>query len=920
MKRAVLWVLCTALVCFGVAGAFAAEYSDYAAQYEGHADLCETIMVEKTLTVGESVSFQVETDKDAFVYPLFTYRMMDNTILDTTYSLTVDGEMPFDECSSLKLDSWWKVPEEFAVDRYGNEVSPMPEKVFDWTTQQLTTESALQDDGLGIYLTAGVHEWTITCLEGAFELEKISFFVPEEPAAAEPHPLSGGKTITLEAERADLRSSPSIRSNALFNADLTPYDPSSKKINYIEDDTWEYAGEKLIYSFSVEESGWYGLVLRCRQNGKTDFPVFRSAYIDQVIPSDSFKCFAIDTQKSFANYFVKNSDGTLATVYLEKGEHTLTLMASAEPFASAIDDLNRIADEMSDFGLKVSKITGGNTDTYRDFDLAAYGLDVTTALSGWREELEVIYEQLTAFSQAEEPGELSNLRIAINQLAVLEREPNDLPKKLSLFTEGSASARYYVVELADSLQSGALGLDSICFIGDESLLAEEKSLLEKVGLSVERFIYSFGTQSYEVGQGNGEALQVWMNRPRQVLEILQQMIDSEFTPATGIKVDLSIMPDANKLILANASDETPDVVIGISSGSIFDMAARGLLVDMRDYESFKEVASLFPEGLLIPGCYNDGCYALPETFNFYVLFYRKDILDSIGIQVPQSMEEVLTILPTLQRYGMNYNDFVSNSTGYKGFGITLPYIVQSGGKLFESGNWTTLLDTEEALNGIKRLTDNFIVYGMDYEVSSFYQSFRDGTLPIGTSNMATYMLLLNAAPEISGKWEIALFPGYTDGNGEVQRWTCNSGESSAIFASSEMTEEAWQFLEWYMSTEAQVEFGYRLQATMGNEYLWNSANTEAFRQSSWPTKDKEVILAQLEWSYEPSRVLGMYMVEREVSNAVNAIVQDSENVRTAMDNAVKRINREVKRKAEMYGQNEDEFTVIDIETVREWLK
>ena len=34
---------------------------------------------------------------------------------------------------------------------------------------------------------------------------------------------------------------------------------------------------------------------------------------------------------------------------------------------------------------------------------------------------------------------------------------------------------------------------------------------------------------------------------------MQKMIDEYFTPKTGVEVDISIMPDQNKLVLANSS-------------------------------------------------------------------------------------------------------------------------------------------------------------------------------------------------------------------------------------------------------------------------------------------------------------------------------------------------------------------------------
>lgn len=925
MKRMMLLCLCLLLVCVGARaeGAQTTEnYAAYLARYGTLLSAMDAVSVSKKAAVGESLELTLTTEKDIFVYPVFTYRMLDATVLDNSYQLTLDGAYPYAECTALALDNWWATPETFSVDRYGNEVSPMPEKVYDWATQGLTGKEALYDDGMGLYLSKGEHTLRLTCREGPFEISNVSFVMPSEVKAdVTGVTLSGSGQITLQAERAALRSSPNIRSAAIFNTSLTPYETSGKRINYIEDTSWKYAGDKLVYHFSADSAGYYGLSLRCRQDEKTDFPVWRTVLIDGEIPGAAFKQFAIPQMSDFGNYIVKNAAGETAVVYLMAGAHTLTLEATSEPLREEIDTLTRIADEMSAFSLSVSKITGGNSDAYRDFDLSAYGLDAAASLKKWRDEMQTCYDRLVKFGSVQEPGELSSLAVAISLMDVLLKAPDDLPKNQSLFAQGSSSARFYVIDQADSLRLSPLGLDSVSFFQDPASLPAGMNFFTSVASSASRFAASFATQAYEAGgESDGQTLQVWLNRPRQILEILQQMIDSDYTKKTGVKIDLSIMPDSSKLILANASGTAPDVAVGISSGSVFDLAVRGVLTDMRRFDSFKEVASRFSPGLLIPGAYGDGCYALPETFNFYVLFYRKDIVESLGLTLPDTMEDVRNLIPTLQRYGMNYNNYVANSIGYKSFAVTLPYIVQKGGRLFETGNLKTLLTSDEALSGIRELTDDFIVYSMDYEVDSFYQSFRDGTLPIGTGNMSTYLLLLNAAPEIADQWGIALFPGVRDENGVVQRWTCNAAESSVIFSSSKLQQEAMDFLDWYMSDDVQTEFGYRLQATMGNEYLWNSANLNAFKASSWPSDDKEIILEQLGWTWEPTRVLGGYMVERELSNAVNAIVLNKENLRTAMDEAVKRIDREVARKMEAYGLTEDDFVMIDVDTIRRWLE
>ena len=140
-----------------------------------------------------------------------------------------------------------------------------------------------------------------------------------------------------------------------------------------------------------------------------------------------------------------------------------------------------------------------------------------------------------------------------------------------------------------------------------------------------------------------------------------------------------------------------------------------------------------------------------------------------------------------------------------------------------------------------------------------------------------------------------------------------------------MPQESWEFLSWWMSEEVQTEFAYTLQSTLGNEYLWNSANTAAFMNSPWPTEHKKIIAEQMTWTYEAPRMPGSYMVERELSNAVNAVALEGQNLRAALDEAIKRIDREVERKLEEFGRLKNgellqPFVVPDLDVVKGWLE
>ena len=924
--------LLTALFCAASAETGLESYSAYLDACSGRPSITDPLVLYSSdgeaLNEGDAIPFSFSVAQDGFGYPVLTYRMTGNNILDNVYSLLLDGETPYAECGALKLESQWLMEGPFDKDRYGNEVVSMPVKDRGTLQCRMLGKAGLYSRGMGLYLTAGEHTITLLCREGPFELLSVAFTPEISPESYRVEgSLTGRRLITIQAENVPARNNPNVRPAADYDLRLTPYSNREKVMNYIEDISYHYALDTLTYGFSVEEEGFYALALRLRQTELANFPVFRTFYVDGKIPSAAFEDAAFSYCLNFENQTVKDENGEPALLYLSAGEHTLTIQTSLDPLRPAVLSLNRISDEMAALALDITKITGGNTDFFRDFSLLDFDFHIAEDLQRWVGELKEIRVFLCGIVGGEgRIGALSSLDMAIDTLQLLARKPDDLPKKLGQFSQGASSARSFLVNMTESLQRSGMGLDSIHFYTDESMLPQTPDIAEQVGAAAQRFGASFGDQGYAAGNEAEEGtLQVWVNRPRQYLEILQRMADTSFTPRTGVKVDFSIMPDESKLVLANASGSAPDVALGVSSGRTYDLAVRGALKNLRDYENLNEVGRWFPTGLLIPGVCDEGLYALPETFNFYVLFYRKDILDNIGIPVPDSYEEVLNLLPTLQRFGLNYNNFVANVIGYKTFSITTPFIFQAGGKLYENGNIHILLDEPEAIRGLQTLTDSFIIYDMAYEINSFYQSFRDGTLPIGTANYGMYNLLMNAAPELSDRWGVALYPGITDENGTVQRWTSGAEQSCFIFSSTQMEAEAWQFLTWWMSEETQTEFAFTLQSTLGNEYLWNSANTSAFANSPWPTEHKKIIAEQMQWIYEAPRVPGSYMVEREISNAINSVCLEGKNLREALDEAVKRIDREVERKLEEFGRLENgrltaPFLAPDPDMVKEWLK
>ena len=872
-------------------------------QYEVNETMGYSSSVVLDLTRQDEVKLNLEVEKSGVYYLSFDYYDYSESVLPVEFSLKVNEEYPYYELRSILLESNWRNNEEIAIDRYGNQIVSMPTKIYEWNQKKIHDASYRHSEPLGIFFNKGMNTLTIKVEEGSFLLGNLTLSSAATSLTAyEPATASGDQLITIEAEQMYQRNDSSIRARSEFNVDLTPYNTTKRVLNLLDGWSFKSPGQRVDYKFTVEESGYYHLAFAYEQDYRIDFPVFRDILIDGEIPNDQLKAYAFPYTKKIKNLFLtdESTDEPMA-LYLEAGEHTLSLVVNIDPIRHVIERIESMLTEINDFSLQVNKLTGGKTDKYRTIDIEKYIPGTQDLLMGWADELEALYDSIRMYSDKKEIGAFSQIDITVKQLRSLAKKPNEIPKRISELSEGSSSISSLLANLNQELNYNPLELDKIFITQSEDNLPKKNNILVKLSESVKRFINSFTDQAYSSTNTNSDHLQVWVNRPRQYVEIIQQMADEYFTPQTGIKVDFSLMPDQNKLILSNASGKAPDVAQAVNYALPFDLAIRDAIVDLTQFEGYEEVVSKFPQGLLLPSMIEDGVYSIPETMNFYVLYYRKDILESLNIPVPQTIEEVKVILPELQRMGMNFYHQAAGMIGTKTFAATMPLIYQHGGSFYGDTVLTTTLDTDASLAGLKELTELFTIYNIPYEVPSFYQHFRSGILPIGIAEYGMYNLLTNAAPELANAWDIALIPGVEDESGNILRYSNGGAENLMIFESSQKQQEAWEYLKWWTSTETQIEFGLRLQVTYGAEYLWNTANQEAYAELPWDSDHKETILAQTEWLIEAPRVPGTYMLERELSNAYISIVLEGENERKAIDLAVKRINRETTRKLEEFG-------------------
>ena len=878
----------------------------------------EPISVETdlTLAVGGSAQVDFTVPEDGQYEIWLTYQNTTQSTLPTELIVRVDGELPFYELRRVKLNSLWVVEsDEIPVDRYGNQIAPTPVSAQTVQTIGMTDSTARIDSPFLFELKAGSHALTLECQDSGTHISAVTLKGPDALPAYAGEKAQGSAMIVIEGEDISSRSKSSIRGAGEFNAVLTPYSIDHRVLNHLDGASFDTAGDTVTYAFKAETAGWYNLDFHYRQSVKADFPVFLDLLIDGAMPSQAARQVHMDYSTAFTDMTVMNGDAP-QTFYLSEGEHTLSLRINAALLTPVYEMIDRVLSEINTLSLEITRLSGGKADQYRSYNVREYIPDIEDRLNGWSRDCAAAVDYIKQFSSNGSGSAFSSLTLCADQLRRLAEKPEDLPRRLSELSTGSNSASRMLAQQLQDMANNDVAIDQIIFYQDGAKLPSRAGFMESAGKSVERFVTSFSSQDYAAGTGENGHLQVWMGRSRQYVELVQNLIDMQFTPETGIQVDISLMPDANKLVLANAAGTAPDVVLSLQYVVPSYLNIRGALYDLTQFPDFGEVAQRFSAGLFIPYTLGEGVYAMPETVNFWVMFYRKDIMDALSIEVPNSMEEVKLILPELQRRNMNFYFPTAGMSGMKVFPGTLPLILQSGGSIYADTVSDTTLDSDESLKGFREMTELFTVYNMPTDVPSpgFYQQFRDGTLPIGIADLATYNLLLNAAPELDSLWDIALFPGLEQEDGTVARWTTGGAETMAIMSQTDMPDEAWTFLKWWSSDDVQAEFGSLLQSTYGSEYIWPTANTSAFATLPLKSAHKKVIMEQMKWMTEAPWVLGTYMLERELSNAFISVIVDGVDARRALDTAVKRINRETYRKLEEFGYYKDGEMLRDFPT------
>jgi len=837
--------------------------------------------------------------------------------------IQLDGQFLFREAKGIPLYRSFKDAFPIKKNELGDDIRPAAVQIEQWLQARLYDDGGAYSEPLQWYLSAGKHVLRMTTRD-SIAIESLLLLPPKalptyrEVAADYPEQTSAkGDIIRFEAEQVDQKNDIAIQISASKDPAMTPKSNGYRILNAIGGNGWRDGGQEASWKFQVEEDGLYRIALRSLQDFIPDHSVFRTIMIDGKVPFLELQEYRFPYRSGWKGSVLEDEQEQPYEFYLTKGEHTLSMRATFAPFQPLLADMEKVILQLNIVSRELFSLTGGVNDAHRTWKIKQDYPELLQQLEEIRQKLLKLEAQSIAINKKRDNVSSILGTAAESILTILER-PNSIPNQMDQLN----TIRNNIGSTRAQLIVAPLQVDTFYVVPAGTALPDmTASFGSKFISGIQNFFYSF-TRSDHLASGDDEVLHVWVKYGRDYVDLLQEMADQYYTPQSGIKVKVDLLPSEQVLVLANTAGKQPDVALGLGEGQPVNFGLRGSAVDLTQFPDFRAFADHFAPGALLPYYYDGAYYGLPETQHFQMLFYRKDILDSLGLEVPQTWEDVYDMLPTLAQ---NHYDFFIPQ------GIYLSLFYQYGATFYNDQGTGSALNTAEAYEAFRNYTDLFNIYGVPQQVTSFYQHFRDGDIPIGLSDFNTYIELSVAAPELNGWWGMAPTPGVKQADGTIVRWSGGNagalaeglgggggrgdsgtgGQTSVmIYEKSKMQEQSWDFVKWWLSANTQQQFGSTLESYYGIAFRWNTANIHAFVGLPWKQNELDAILEQWRWYKTLVNIPGSYFIPREMQNAWNRTVLDGQNYRSSLQEAHRNIDREIVRKEVEFKVRDEQGNII----------
>ncbi|AEI40502.1 ABC transporter substrate-binding protein [Paenibacillus mucilaginosus] len=199
----------------------------------------------------------------------------------------------------------------------------------------------------------------------------------------------------------------------------------------------------------------------------------------------------------------------------------------------------------------------------------------------------------------------------------------------------------------------------------------------------------------------------------------------------------------------------------------------------------------------------DAITSIPVFLDQFILYYRKDILESHSEPVPRTLEELSASAARLQDPAQGLYGFIGRGQAVPLVTAVSSYVFSQGGDFITDGRAS--LNTPQAVKGFRTYANLLASYAPPEVLylpwTQVMQEFAAGRAVYYTETSAIYKAILSENSFVRDKVGFALFPAGDAGAKpyNVASWAL------AINSGSQKKDAAWRFIQWATSKENVLE-------------------------------------------------------------------------------------------------------------------
>ncbi|MCR5739078.1 MAG: extracellular solute-binding protein [Lachnospiraceae bacterium] len=872
------------------------------------------------------VTFDVNVPESGYYYVKMDYLIPESRGVAAERSIYINGELPFIDAGNLSFSRIWTDGGEIKVDNQGNQIRPVQVEVYDWQSSYFRDDMGYITDPYTFYFEKGNQTISLGAenepmyikalsLEPVTSIRGYDEYIASVPSAD----TSSDYIQVVQGEDSVRRSESSLYAKYDRSSPTTkPYSVTSTILNYTGGEAWRAYGQWIEWEFEVPEDGYYNIMIKGRQNYQRGQVSNRAVYIDGEIPFAEAGAVSFPYDNDWNCVDLADADGNKYNFYLTKGTHTIRLESVLGDVGPIIEELEDSTYRLNQIYRKILVYTGATPDQYRDYRIQDNYPEVMEAMELEYRRLYKIIDEYVAYS-GQKADHIASAQTIAQQLERFCEKPGKITHEFVSFKDNITALGTAMLNMSDT----KMDIDYIVISGTNAEVKADKAYFwNKAVHEIKSFVASFIVDYNSVGDvyedGNSEdTIKVWVTTGRDQGTILKTMIDDTFTPESGVKVNVEIV-DPTALLNAVLAGRGPDVVLSVGADQPVNYALRNASVDITQFDGWEEVLSHYSPSSYEQYRLGDGIYAVPEQQTFNVMFYRKDVLDELGLQPPNTWQELIEMLPTIQ--GNNLSIGIPSAAGASAaaasttavasnapdLSLYFTLLFQYGGDMYNDEGTKTTVDTEAGV----RAFDDYLRYFNDYGlpvIYDFVSRFRSGEMPIGICAYSVYNTLMVSAPEIKGLWDFTVIPATvrTDANGNeyLDRSDFITGNCTMMIATDneQVKLNSWEFMKWWAQPDTQVRFGREIEALLGSSARYATANRDAFSQLSWSYDDIQVLNEQWDSTVGIREVPGGYYTGRHIANACRKVINEKTDSRETIIDYSILINDEIDRKRREFG-------------------